>query len=483
MAEEGGQSVDVEVGLLSSTSEEGHSRLLTHADYDGVERTKEGKGRDEGRGLSHRTSTVLTLLCAALALALLLFVVLDGRLSFSLTLTPPSTSWMSALINSLQSPAPTPSSLNDTEWLASTQTREYLLSHGVAHNYMLNRESPVSLEAVEALRSFVEKNELVKGYDGLLMLGVANMGYVDFVLNWICFTERLNIYNWLLACVDVETFTELTDLGYGRHLMLLDDLFHDPTLASCGGGNATFGFRTPCFNKQTQMKSKMVLTSLLAGYDVLLSDMDIALISNPFLYMPLSHTWEMQLEPSDFCTGWYFTKSNVLSIRMQVEALHILQSRMDLGIKADDQLVYNTWFAYQQFLDPVNIATYVFPLSRGLFPIGREGGYGQPGAVLFHNNWLGEAWEKRARAREQNLTLWNEAETTIKLTQARAAGTAGGSTSLLVCDPCVRCEGVVPNVKPLRDTFPGPLLTEDLKPYGEPMPPNWQWIPVNPNQY
>jgi len=78
-------------------------------------------------------------------------------------------------------------------------------------------------------------------------------------------------------------------LGYGAHVILLADLLNQPELRSCGGGK-THNFGSRCFVVQVRTKESLVLASLLAGYDTILSDMDISFIKNPLLYMVSTRT-------------------------------------------------------------------------------------------------------------------------------------------------------------------------------------------------
>ena len=202
--------------------------------------------------------------------------------------------------------------------------------------------SLVSDASIAALRGMVAAGRLVddKQADGnLLIVGVVNFGYIDFALNWLCFVRRHAIHNYLLVAVDDRSVMHLTMLGYGEHVVHVQQLFPEDVLfKECGGVN-THSYRTTCFNRQTELKSLMVLTALMAGYNVVLSDMDIAFIHNPLHYMPLSHYWEMQLEPHEWCTGLYFVQCNPFTVQME--------TAITLGVRRnndkDDQEVFNKW--------------------------------------------------------------------------------------------------------------------------------------------
>ena len=356
----------------------------------------------------------------------------------------------------------------------------------------LRTQYTVSPDSIAFFRELVQTRGLVDGYNATLMVGITNYGYRDFTYNWLCYVQRHNITNFLLTCVDTASCDELRLLGYGRHLLLWDDLTHDSTLAAqCGGDTGTHKYRSACFNRQTKSKALLVLTSLLAGYNTVLTDMDISLVHNPFLYMPLQFDWEIQLEPHELCTGWYYNAASPIAIRMQSDVLYAMAQHPDM----DDQVAYSVWMAYQLYVTAeAELRQHVFPLNRQLFPIGQQ--FGSADAVLWHNNWLTTADEKRDRMRDKNLYLYQETETraatSAYVSQLPAEATSvdetgkrlpvwralngGGvvatppTTSLLVCAVCAACVGLTPAVAPLRATYPGPLLTDNFTDYTAPWP-------------
>ena len=199
--------------------------------------------------------------------------------------------------------------------------------------------SPVSEASVAALRSRVSAGKLVddKQADAnLLIVGVVNFGYLDFALNWLCFARRHGIRNFLLVASDPQSVDQLNLLGYGAHVMDVQALFPSDSFGECGGAE-THAYRTRCFNRQTELKSLLVLTALLAGHNALLSDMDISFVHNPLLYMPLLHYWEMQLEPTEWCTGLYYVQANRFTIDMEMAVIQGIRRNTD----KDDQEIFN----------------------------------------------------------------------------------------------------------------------------------------------
>ena len=352
--------------------------------------------------------------------------------------------------------------LSVEEWLLRSEELSFLLHHGVDTNSMVGdrrRSRRIAPSAVELLHSHVQRHQLVEEWDNLLIVGVVNFGYIDLAYSWLCFMRRLGLTNFVLGTVDAASQDALIALGYEAHVLSLHVLFNDSALEACGG-NQGHAWQSVCFNKQTQAKSLLVLTSLFAGYDTLLCDMDISIIHNPFLYMPLSHTWEMQLEPAEFNTGWYFSKASAQSIRMQHELLDVYDSHDG----ADDQVSFNLWVKAYRSLRPKELKEDLFTLNRALFPNGQGDHYASASGVIQHNNYLVGVEAKRTRQKEKGLALYNADSTNAKLAEAKASQSPP-STSSLVCDECVACQSMKPSAPPLRDHFPGPLKTTDFTPY------------------
>ena len=352
--------------------------------------------------------------------------------------------------------------------------------------------SLVSDASIAALKSMVAAGSLIddkQGADGnVLIVGVVNFGYIDFALNWLCFARRHNIRNFLLVAIDDRSVLHLNLLGYGAHVMHVQQLFPGDSFGECGGFS-THAYRTVCFNRQTELKSLVVLTALLAGHNALLSDMDIAFVHNPLQYMPLTHYWEMQLEPSEWCTGLYFVQSNPFTVQMETAVVTGIRRNRN----KDDQEIFNKWISYHRLYMPDVMEEQLFPLDRRLFPIGKE--YGQWGAVVQHNNWAFGATEKRQRQHRRGLYLFNQTTTKaaveewvrgkeaagLNMTSVRfTIGTNAGAGvvfdaaalrgqwtvdgALLQCEVCVACNNMTIPLPPLRNEWPGKLLRDSFKP-------------------
>ena len=229
--------------------------------------------------------------------------------------------------------------------VSSGASSSFPASHIPSVATSLPSTSPVSDWSIAALQSKIAEGKLLddKQADGnVLIVGVVNFGYIDFALNWLCFARRHGLRNFLLVAIDDRSVLHLNMLGYSQHVMHVQELFPGESFGECGGSK-THSYRTACFNRQTELKSLFVLTALLAGHNVVLSDMDISFVHNPLLYMPLSHYWEMQLEPHEWCTGLYYVQANPFTIQMESAILMGVRRNKD----KDDQEIFNKWSAHQ----------------------------------------------------------------------------------------------------------------------------------------
>ena len=110
------------------------------------------------------------------------------------------------------------------------------------------------------------------------------------------------------------------------------------------------------------------------------------------LPQPMTHSWEMTLEvPGEndpngkqwWCTGWYFNKANLFTLRLHTEMLLLLARP---GYSLDDQHAYAELIqSYRALMPEITIREF-FGFDRVLFPVGRFR-YGKKDAVLHHNNW------------------------------------------------------------------------------------------------
>ena len=104
-----------------------------------------------------------------------------------------------------------------------------------------------------------------------------NSGYLNFLRNFKCFTDRLNL-KILVFSMDERVHTHIldqNDTALSSFLWIGNDVINEESAV----------FRSPQFNAITHAKTAYTLAVLKLGYDVLFIDTDIALIRDPMPYL------------------------------------------------------------------------------------------------------------------------------------------------------------------------------------------------------
>eukprot|EP01031_Cornospumella_fuschlensis_P024390 gene24390-29485_t len=160
------------------------------------------------------------------------------------------------------------------------------------------------------------------------------MGYLPHFFNFKCFLDRLNM-NFLTIVLDEETHTVLSNRTDLNLFPLYDGVLGKTTTAATS-------WALHSFNVLTSRKLEAVLLILKAGYHVLFSDADIAILRDPFPYILWrnvdyvhsqdSPCWEKA--PFSFYglragnSGFYFIRSNANTIKLyEIVIDHMMRSK------------------------------------------------------------------------------------------------------------------------------------------------------------
>jgi len=219
----------------------------------------------------------------------------------------------------------------EQKFLDESDSVPFLRAHGAHIRSGFPRYRAVEESALEILRDHLQSTDIVQG--NVLIVAIANGGFMPMVLNWLCYLERHKITNFLIGTADDESEIQLRSLGYGHNVMSMPRMFNDSDYADCRD-NKAHGYRSRCFNRYAEFKLKLVIATLLLGHDMILCDLDVIFIHNPLLYMPLIHDWEFQLEPHHFCAGFYFNRACTFTVEMQMQVFQGILNRREL----DDQV-------------------------------------------------------------------------------------------------------------------------------------------------
>ncbi|KAI8579454.1 hypothetical protein K450DRAFT_242240 [Umbelopsis ramanniana AG] len=125
----------------------------------------------------------------------------------------------------------------------------------------------------------INNNVMNDSKDKILLTAVVNSGMADYTLNWIESLKRCNLENhFLVFAIDDELVDQLTEAGYGTHVVKIpDDWFHKKLSGEFASWKV--GDYTPI----THSKSLVVERLLYLGITVWFSDVDIV-FTNPSIY-------------------------------------------------------------------------------------------------------------------------------------------------------------------------------------------------------
>lgn len=230
--------------------------------------------------------------------------------------------------------------------------------------------TPASLNDLEALvkkeLGVYNKTGSDSVYDGTIqtrldktvMVTAANFAYLSHLMNFKCFTDRLNIH-FLVISLDERIHKHITSMGMTSYY------FHEHEGKV---SERAAVFRDTQFNLISNLKIKSVQMILQLGYDVLFSDPDIAIVNNPIPLMfsfPYDHVFSTQSihpceQPKDMTlkeaqgnTGFYLMRSTAATI----DLMRTVISAVAHYPKLDDQAIFWNLYHERQLLK--------WPLYRG----------------------------------------------------------------------------------------------------------------------
>jgi hypothetical protein len=243
-----------------------------------------------------------------------------------------------------------------------------------------------------------------------LFITIANLGYVDYALNFIESLKRLGLERYLVVfALDAEAYDALREKTAGTGVGVVRDPNSDDI-------RELLQFRQGRWHRLTLYKIEVVHRLLRRGHDVLYSDSDIVLLRDPLAYLQdrlsradiVIQDDNANLSPAGspattiLCTGFFCVKSNAKTIaafdprhmrlrKLQASLRRRLLPRSKVAIS--DQTHFNSFIKHR--LD-------VSVLPRDLFPNGYyyyESGADFSDAYLIHfNHIVGD--KKRERMQE-----------------------------------------------------------------------------------
>lgn len=197
-------------------------------------------------------------------------------------------------------------------------------------------------------------SEILEKTKKTVILTSCNYGFINHLLNFKCFMDRLNM-KFIVVAMDRATHLYLTQntsmLSYYMDIGKIKEVV----------GTAQ-EFRSRQFNIITAKKKEAVYYVLELGYDVLFSDTDVAILRDPFPYIfwnkvdyvhslnaPCSSSTavtDLLRSEAEGNTGFYFVKSNKKTLKLWKNAFYAVLKQTEL----DDQTIF--WNILRTSKDP-----------------------------------------------------------------------------------------------------------------------------------
>lgn len=168
-------------------------------------------------------------------------------------------------------------------------------------------------------------------------------------------------------------------------------------------GEYASSYGSEAFRRKTHLKTSMVLKALRMGYNVLLVDVDIVFLKNPFPYFTCEKCdIHIQTDGPEINAGFYFVRPTDASIILHERALKLgLQSTQMTSQKALAAVMETMIGSELLQVEILNVQQ--FPPGMVYFEEGQRMFYMDntcSECVIIHNNWIVTAAAKRYRFRE-----------------------------------------------------------------------------------
>lgn len=181
-------------------------------------------------------------------------------------------------------------------------------------------DDPLFIKACEEYAGYYKDSTKNPSLNKTILIAGVNNGYKDFFHNFKCYTDRLGLKFFPLS-LDEGIYTYLTSNKIATTYLMSDI----PGRGKVASEPSRFGGKN--FNLIGCRKMEAVHAALKLGYDVIFSDVDIALLADPveYLFFPgidYTHSSNNGCDKKWFFndtmegnTGFYAVKSNPQTIR------------------------------------------------------------------------------------------------------------------------------------------------------------------------
>ena len=249
--------------------------------------------------------------------------------------------------------------------------------------------------------------------DNNIILAFVDSGFFDFALNlYIASFRPLGLKNHLFLASDSEVCSNFRKSAPGVNCIQssVDEASHEAS-----------NFGTKGFVRKNWRKIKTVYDVLQMGFNVLLTDIDIVLFKNPFLYFKTCPTCDLQIQHDQgmICAGFYYAKAT----KHSVEILRRVWKNWDDYINGvtkkandNDQVVLNKTIA--------EMKRTVEGFKHQVLPVAQFGngnsyfqsqnlmfgtdGPSPPDMYMIHGNWIVSGAAKKYRFREHFMWFYDK---------------------------------------------------------------------------
>jgi hypothetical protein len=150
--------------------------------------------------------------------------------------------------------------------------------HKLYEEFSPSKERPVKIPRQDVVK-FMEGKDYI-------IVGMCNYGFLDLILMWTGFLERLDIKNYLIFTPDRRLYARLREEKINTYLIECNEEMP----------SSKQDFRTPGFNKLTYLKMYVVYGLLRHGLNVLFSDVDTIWFGNPEEDLKAGDDFDLQIQ-------------------------------------------------------------------------------------------------------------------------------------------------------------------------------------------
>eukprot|EP00026_Physarum_polycephalum_P004100 Phypoly_transcript_04117.p1 GENE.Phypoly_transcript_04117~~Phypoly_transcript_04117.p1 ORF type:complete len:608 (+),score=68.67 Phypoly_transcript_04117:408-2231(+) len=255
----------------------------------------------------------------------------------------------------------------------------------------------VVIRSMEDLKQTIQRI-LAPGGGNDLIISFCNFGFIDFILNLVsCFT-KLNIRNYLIFSLDNKSHEALQKKGIATYLFEKKEAVYTEETSNFG----EVGFKAICNEKPF-----LVLQIVKLGFNVLWTDSDIVWLENAMEYMKGDYDLFVQRDDDDICAGFFYIKSNPVSILFMTKVVEYLNPMID------DQISMRRFLKEKHGLRHYKLDRILFPNGTAYFNM-KLTQKANKTPVIVHNNCIIGHDSKKDRFKLYGLWFVDDAIPTIQ---------------------------------------------------------------------